>query len=279
MKNKKIKFIVQKALTNLTIQEYFSTYHVNKSIINYAINKKNLFVNGLYINSNKHILINGDLVEIILPYESIKPFNYQIKILYEDEYIIAVDKKNNILVHTDGNTFDTLTNAVWNYLKKEDDTPYAYPIHRLDYETTGIVVFAKNPIVLSFLSVEIEKHNVTKEYVCLCHNKFIKTKGIIKTPIGKDRHSNKQIINKNGKQACTEYEVLSQNQYTKVKVNIIHGRKHQIRVHMSSINHPIVGDKIYGINDNESLKLHFKKMVLTHPYTRETITIESKEDF
>ena len=279
MKRKIIKFIVQEKFNNIAIIDYFNSYHINKSIINDAINNKVLFVNGKIIKDNMFLLYSNDVIEIGIKYEDVQPYNYNIDVIYEDEYIIAVNKPKNILVHTDGNTNQTLTNAVCSYLRQKDKMPYAYPIHRLDYETTGIVVFAKNKVVLSFLSVEIEKHNVLKKYVCLCYGKFSKKEGFINKAISSDRHSNKQIVCKNGKEALTTYKVIKNDDISKVEVMIKHGRKHQIRVHLNSLNHPLVGDSLYGIEDGQSLKLHFKYISFTHPYTREQIIIESKEDF
>jgi 23S rRNA pseudouridine1911/1915/1917 synthase len=182
-------------------------------------------------------------------------------------------------VHPDGNTSKTLMNAVHNYLSKKVENTFAYPVHRIDFDTTGIVVFAKDPLTLSFLSTEIENHNLIKKYVCLCYNRFPSLSGKIEKNISKDRHSNKQIISKNGKEAISYYKVLENGSVSKVEVTIIHGRTHQIRVHMQSINHPLLGDKIYGKDDGYDLKLHFKNISFFHPFKGEKIFIECEEQF
>lgn len=103
--------------------------------------------------------------------------------------------------------------------------------------------------------------------------------GQINAKIGKDRHENKQRVSKTGKEAISKYRVLQNGKESKVEVEIIGGRKHQIRVHMASINHPIVGDKLYGKKDYTRLLLHFKKVKFIHPRTLKPITIDCNEDF
>lgn len=280
MKEKTIKFYVQPQFDNWIFDEYIKTYFINLSYINNLINLKKIKINDNIIKSSNEILKNGDILEITFPIDEIIPCNEGLNILYEDDWIIAVNKEADFLVHSDGeDNKRTLMNAVYNYLSKSDEAPYAYPIHRLDYETTGIVIFAKNRLTLSFLSVEIEKREVKKEYVCLCYGKFRKHTGIINAPIGKNRHNNQQFVNKKGKTAETQYAVLYNGDISKVLVKIKQGRKHQIRVHMSYINHPICGDKLYGNDTEGKLKLHFKKIEFIHPYTRNKIVIESEEEF
>lgn len=278
MEEKEIKFKVIKQYNNSNLISYLQSFHLNTSYINNLFTNKKIYVNKELAKKEQIIYYNDEII-INLPIDNIYLYKYNINIIYEDDFIIVVNKPRNILVHTDGINNNTLTNAVNYYLNKvKKEKGCAYPIHRLDYETTGIVIFAKNKLSLSFLSVEIEQHNLEKEYICLCHNLFENTKGTINKNIGKDRHSNKQIVVKTGKVAYTTYEVIKNDKISKVKVNIKHGRKHQIRVHMSYINHPIVGDKLYGYGE-EQLKLHFRKVTFTHPYTREKMTIKCREDF
>lgn len=278
MEEREIKFKVIKQYNNSNLISYLQSFHLSMTYINNLFNNKKIYVNEK-LAMKEQIIYYNDIIIINLPMENIYLYKYNINIIYEDDFIIVVNKPCNILVHSDGVNSNTLTNAVNYYLNNvKNEKGCAYPIHRLDYETTGIVIFAKNKLSLSFLSVEIENHQLEKEYICLCHNSFSNSKGIINKNIGKDRHSNKQIVVKTGKVAYTAYEVIKNGKISKVKVIIKHGRKHQIRVHMSYINHPIVGDKLYGYGE-EQLKLHFKKVTFTHPYTREKMTIHCREDF
>lgn len=275
-----MKIKVIKYYDNMNLSAFLDSFHLGKKNINSILNSKNIKINDVIVVDSNYVLKKDDIIEINEPQKiNMIPYKIHLDILYEDDFIIIVNKPKNILIHTDGNTYETLTNAVYNYLKTKKERGFAYPVHRIDYETTGIVLFAKNEMALSFLSVEIENHNVEKEYVCLVHNKFKKTKDIINKPIGRDRHSEKQVVCAGGKSAETSYMVLKNDLISKVKVNIKHGRKHQIRVHMSHINHPIVGDSLYGKDDSEELKLHFKKIKFIHPYTREHKEIICQEDF
>lgn len=279
MKKNVIKLKIKKEFNKYMLLDYLATFNCSLSYLNNLVNTKKIMVNNKVATTGKIVLTSGDNIVVETEYEEIPLFKKEIRVLYEDDHVLVVNKESGILVHSDGNTNETLTNAAAYYLSKKQECTYVYPIHRLDYETTGIVVFAKNRLALSYLSVEIEKHNLEKEYVCLCYGKFDKENGEINKPIGKDRHSNKQIISKTGKESLTQYYVLSNEKISKVRVVIKHGRKHQIRVHFQSIGHELVGDKLYGRVTNDALKLHFKRVVFAHPYTREKMEIVCKEDF
>ncbi len=279
MIEKRFEYIITKEFNGYSIEQYLNYFHMSKEKYNSLIINKKIMINNASVkDKNEKIFIN-DILVIVFSFIKLIEYDIELNVIYEDMHIIVVDKPQGILIHNDGNTNCTLTNAVIKYLEKENQIPYAYPIHRIDYDTTGIVMFAKNPLMLSYLSVEIEKHAFKKEYACLCYGKFTKLNGIINKNISKDRHSNKQIVTKMGKNSISEYKVIINNKISKVFVRIIHGRKHQIRVHMKSINHPIVGDKIYGVKDQENLKLHFRKVVFYHPFLMKKLTIICEEKF
>ena len=264
---------------DVSLEQFLRMFYLGKEKINSLIFNGNVLINEKIKKDKTYKLHEKDVIKIVYEIEQIKKYNLRVKIVYEDDYILVVNKPGKMLVHTDGNTNHTLTNAVHYYLSNEQKEAYAFPVHRIDFDTTGIVVFAKDPLTLSFLSTEIENHNLVKKYVCLCHNRFELNRGKIKKNISRDRHSNKQIININGKEAVSYYEVISNNTISKVLVTIIHGRTHQIRVHMQSINHPILGDKLYGVEDGYDLKLHFKNVAFYHPFKQKNIEIDCKEDF
>lgn len=275
----KFKYIVSKKCKDMSIEEYFKNLCLGKEKSNSLIFGRKVEINDEVINDKRFLVKCGDEVVITVHAPNINFYNFNIDILYEDDNVLVVNKPQKILVHPDGNQESTLLNAVYYYLEKERKIQYAYPIHRIDFDTTGIVIFAKDPLTLSFLCAEIEKHNMIKEYVCLCHGNFESSTGKIKSRIGKNRHCKEQVISYCGKDSETIYKVEKNDYISKVRVQIIHGRRHQIRVHMKSIGHPIVGDKIYGFEDGENLKLHFKKVTFYHPFKNKKITIQCKEDF
>lgn len=264
---------------NKDIEYVLNYYKIGKKAIYNIMQNRRLLVNNNPVTLS-HIIKKDDDVVFIDEEMIIIPYKQKIEVIYENEYIIIVNKPTNILVHSDGNTYETLQNAVSNYLYENKKPIFCQAVHRLDYETTGLVVFAKNSLALSFLSYAFENKMVHKEYICLVKGKVNPPKGSIEKPIGKDRHSNKQIIYTNGKLAKTLYETISYKQgISKLKINIIGGRKHQIRVHLYSIGHPIIGDKIYANDMDEQLKLHARRISFIDPQTCEKIEIETKETF
>ncbi len=279
MREKEVVFKVSNDYNKRSLMEYFFRFKINKTYINQLINSKKIFINDTVVKNGSVEIVKNDIIKVIVPVEDIQPYKYDVSVIYEDDWIMVVKKPARMLVHSDGLTNETLTSAVSYYFLKKKEVCSAYPIHRLDYETTGIVIFAKNKFSLAYLSVAIENHELEKEYVCLCSGKFSKVKGVIALPIGKDRHSNKQIVVSTGKEAKSRYEVIKNGEKSKVKVVIDHGRKHQIRVHLSHINHPIVGDKLYSRDAEGDLMLHFRRVAFIHPYTQKRVEFICEEEF
>ncbi len=216
------------------------------------------YVMGLDILENENLYINFSLLES----SSVEP-DYanppKLEIIYEDQDIIAVFKRRGILVHSDGTGTKTLLDEVNQYLVCKGDDSVVRSIHRLDFNTTGIVVYSKNILAHANISMQLEKMEVEKEYYAVVEG-IINEDGFINIGIGKNRHdSRKMIAIESGRDAYTEYKVLKHiNGNTLVSVKIKTGRTHQIRVHMSYINHPVVGDSLYG--NKGTLMLMCKRM-------------------
>lgn len=253
-----------------SLREFFDFYRLSKENVRKLINLNSIYVNGNVVNELDFHLNKNDLISIeesVVKKNNYIPYKYDLDILYEDNDIVLVYKPKNILVHPDGNSNETLVNAL-SYYYRNTSVVFEH-LHRLDYETDGIVLFSKNILVHSYLAYLFENREVVKKYICLCHGYFNKTKGFIDGAISKDRHSNnKMIVYKSGKSAFTKYEVLNNSKISKLLVTIKGGRKHQIRVHLAYIKHPLCGDKLYGINDNfDSLCLSFVYIRFIHPRT------------
>mgnify|MGYP000960408156 CR=1 FL=1 len=264
-----------------SINEFLHFYRVAKSTIYKIESNKLVRVNNQIVKLN-YILKVDDTLNFdnnqsdpnkVIPYQG------KIDIVYEDNDILIVNKPPFMLVHTDGNTLDTLSNRVSYYAVKNNYEGTVKHAHRIDYETSGMVIYTKHFLAHSYISSLFESRLISKTYVCWRNNKFNALTGVIDSKIGKDRHENKQRISKTGKEAVTKYKVLVNDKVSKVAVEIIGGRKHQIRVHMASINHPIVGDKLYGRSDNKRLLLHFKTVKFIHPRTLEEQEFNCPEDF
>lgn len=284
--------IVQSKTMDMSVHLYFEGKTIKDFLQFYAISKSNIYK----LEVDKKLTINGHFErfdyqlkesdQISIDFKdiyttTIKPHKGKIDILYEDLDIVILNKPPFLLVHPDGNTEDTLANRVLYHYEKQGYPFPVLPVHRIDLETSGMVIFSKHGLAHSYLSSLFESHDIKKTYVCLCMHPFKESSGVIDKKIGKDRHASKQVISPAGKDAITKYQVIhTEGKISKVEAEIIGGRKHQIRVHMASISHPLLGDKLYGSNQaSDRCMLHFKKVSFVHPRTMKTETYYCPETF
>lgn len=262
-----MKIVINDKFQGLNVFKFLDKFYLSKKMINKLAVNKLISINDHFENFD-YVLQDNDIIcfnlNTIEP-NNVIPYQGKIEIVHEDEDLLIVNKPPFLLVHSDGNTLDTLANRVSYYAIKKGYEGRITHIHRLDYETSGMVLFAKHFLAYSYLSTLFETREIKKTYLCYCHNRFKNNNGVIDAKIGKDRHENKQRISKTGKDALTKYKVLENGSISKVEVEIVGGRKHQIRVHMASINHPLVGDKIYGHDEEKRLLLHFQEVSFIHP--------------
>ena len=199
----------------------------------------------------------------------------KLKILYEDKYLIIVNKPSNLLtIATSKEKEKTLFHQVYEYLKQKNKNNKVFIVHRLDKDTSGIVVFAKDIQSKAFLQNNWDKFK--RKYVAVVHG-HTKEKDILKNYLMETKTHLTYIVNdKKGKLAITEYEkVLENNKYTMLSINIKTGRKNQIRVQLSNIGNPIVGDKKYGIKDStNNMCLVANTLEFIHPKTKQKIVID-----
>lgn len=204
----------------------------------------------------------------------------KLDILYEDKYVIAVNKKSGLLtIGTTKERENTLYHQVLEYLKQKHKSNKVFIVHRLDKDTSGIVLFAKNENTK--IKLQDNWSSVNREYIALVSGNVEKDKDIIKSYLKETKTFLVYSSNdKKGKLAITEYEKICSNKnYSLLKINIKTGRKNQIRVHLNDIGYPIVGDKKYGNIKNKQIKrlcLHANKLEFIHPVTNNLIKIESK---
>lgn len=208
----------------------------------------------------------------------------EIKIYYEDKYIAVIEKNAGIPVHiSNGHTENTLVNGLMEKFKKLSTINGEYRpgiVHRLDLNTSGLLIVAKCDKAHNVLTEMFKEHKLVKKYLAITKGK-IKEKGIIDNFIGRDKKDRKKmavVSEYNGKRAISEYiPIISNDKYTLVEVNIKTGRTHQIRVHMKYINHPVIGDSIYGKKDEfKRQMLHAYYLKFNHPITNEEIEIKSE---
>lgn len=260
----------------INLLDWFKKMRVAKNKYNYLIDNNLCYCNDQVL-TRMSILESGSYLYIDLSNYTdriVKKCKYNFDVLYEDNYLLIIDKPLGYPIYDDGNRL-SITDMVNSYLLDKGENAMAYPAHRLDVETTGCLVFCKDMITLAFVSSLFEEKKVKKEYMAVVEGKP-DASDVIDAPIGSNRHlNNTMVVSKTGKPAHTEYEVVhfSKN-VSLVKVLIKTGRTHQIRVHMAYINHPIVGDLKYGsrIKANR-LMLHCSKVTFTYPSSNKSITV------
>lgn len=263
--------------------------NLSRTSIQKLIKEKFVFVNGKNIKPNI-ILDTGDEISVSIPEKKeikLVAEEIDLDIVYEDDYIIIINKPRNMVVHpAAGNEEHTLVNALLNHCKLSminSERPGI--VHRLDKDTTGLIICAKDDETHLKLVDMFSKREIKKKYLAICNGSFSKKSGMIDKPIGRDEKDRKKmsVKSKSGKDALTEYNILISNlKYSLVDVTLHTGRTHQIRVHFSSLNHPIIGDETYG-NKNEKIKakgqmLHSYYLEFLHPITNEKLIFKVLPD-
>ena len=215
----------------------------------------------------------------------IKPENIELDIVYEDKDIVVINKKQGMIVHPAPGVYSgTLVNALLyhcNDLSSINGVKRPGIVHRIDKDTSGLIVVAKNDKAHEVLSNQLKDKTMNREYVAIVHGVINENKGKINAPIGRDMKNRiKMAVCKEGKNAVTHFEVLERFKgYTLVYCKLETGRTHQIRVHMDYIGHPLASDPVYG--PKVTLKgngqyLHATKLTLVHPTTNEKMSFEAK---
>ncbi len=262
---------------------------ISRVAIQRLIETGKILVNGKKIKASYKVQVNDKItmeeekaVEIELKAQDIP-----VEIIYEDSDIIVVNKPKGMVVHpANGNPDGTLVNAIMSICKDSlsgiggEIRPGI--VHRLDKDTSGILIVAKNDKAHINLSEQIKEHKVKKTYIALVKGIVKENNATINMPIGRSEKDRKKMaVTKKGKEAITHFKVLKRyDKYTLLEINIETGRTHQIRVHLSQIGYPIVGDEVYSKGKNEwNIKgqcLHAKSLDFKHPITNENMHLEAK---
>lgn len=261
----------------------------SRSYLQKIIKDGNVLVNGEPKKSS-YRLEDGDEVTADLPElksPDIEPENIPLDILYEDDSILMVNKPKGMVVHPSaGHYTGTLVNAVlWHcqgQLSGINGVSRPGIVHRIDKDTTGVLVVCKNDAAHNAVAAQLKEHSITRKYRAIVHGVIKEDEGTVDAPIGRHPTERKKMASdvKNGKRAVTHYRVLERFQgYTYVECQLETGRTHQIRVHMASIHHPLLGDTVYGpAKDSHHLEgqtLHAMVLGLIHPVTGEYLEVEA----
>ena len=277
-----------KAEKELRIDKYlidkldYSRSKIQKMIKNgdILVNDKKV-KNSYLLNIDDNIYINDDYNEEI----DIVPENIPIDIVYEDDYLLVVNKPSGMVVHpAPGNYSGTLVNALMyhcNHLSSVNGDIRPGIVHRIDSDTSGLLLVAKNDEVHNDLAKQISEKTVLRKYIALVSGIIQEDSGTIDAPIGRDKFDRKKmaVTSENSKNAITHFKVLERlNNATLIECRLETGRTHQIRVHMNYIKHPIINDPVYGtrklIDIEFGQMLHAKSIGFIHPITKQYLEFE-----
>ena len=236
-----------------------------------------IYVNNVKTTKYNYKLVAGMNIAIDTNNKNKKVLPFEI--VFEDDQIIVVNKPSGLLtIATNKEKEKTLYHIVSDYLKSKDKNAKVFIVHRLDKDTSGLVLLAKNEKIKNQLQENWNEYVTLREYVAIVHGKLKNTNGRIVQNLNETKTNLVYVTKKGeGKEAITNYEVIkSSDNYSLVKINIETGRKNQIRVAMSTIGNPIVGDKKYGnIKDNENrLYLHANRLKIYYPVLKKDILFE-----
>lgn len=261
---------------------------ITRSMVQRLIKDGKITVNGKPIQKSC-TLKDGDIIDVEIPPPTeldVKPENIPVEIIYEDDELLVVNKPKGMVVHpAPGNYTGTLVNALLYQCrgKLSSINGIIRPgiVHRIDKNTSGLLIVAKTDRAHIGLAEQIKAHTFTREYYAVVCGRFKENSGIIEAPIGRNPVDRKKmcVTDKNSKPAKTEYTVLEEFKgYTLVKCKLFTGRTHQIRVHMSYIGHPLYSDDVYGKAAKycEGQCLHAKKIGFIHPVTNEYLEFDSE---
>ncbi len=288
-----LKFIVSKEDAGKRVDAFLAEKIPNysRSVIQKLIKDGNLTYNRQISLSPKIKVAQEATVELTIPKQSEdslpQPENIVLETIYEDDEIIVINKAPGIVVHPGAGTASgTIVNALLgkfaNFADNFNEKSRPGIVHRLDKDTSGCMIIAKDQLNLEKLISLFKRHKMTKTYLAIVSGHLKTVKGTLNGKIGRHPVNRKKmaILGNTGKEAVTHYELLDQliidnSPASALKINLETGRTHQIRVHMASIHHPVLGDKTYGGHQKSSFQrqlLHAWKLKIIHPRTREEMT-------
>ena len=265
-----------------------SNLDLSRSMVQKLIKENRVFVNGKNEKESYKIKVNDNItIQIEEPKSSkLEAQDIPLDIIYEDNDIIVINKPKGMVVHPgNGNPDNTLVNAVLAHCKGSlsgiggEIRPGI--VHRIDKDTSGLIIVAKNDKSHINLSEQIKNHEVTKIYTALVKGNISEDEATIDMPIGRDKKDRKKMsVTRDGKEAVSHIKVVKRyGNYTLIRVKIDTGRTHQIRVHMAKIGHPVIGDEVYSSGKNEfgvkGQMLHSTILKFKHPISGKEIMLEA----
>lgn len=289
-----LKYIVKDAKYQNINQVLKQEFRISARLQHRLITEKHVLLNGAVTDTRASISEN-DMITVNLDFEekseNIVSTEMKLDIIYEDDSFLVLNKPAGIAVHPSILHYeDSLSNGVKFYFESIGLKRKIRPVNRLDLNTSGLIVFAKNEYVQECLIRQMQANTFKKEYIALVHGILENKAGTINLPIARKPNSIiERCVSESGQVAITDYEVLKEfkigsESFSVVKCSLKTGRTHQIRVHMAEIRHPLLGDTLYGISfaENDTAKLinrqalHSSKISFVHPITNKTLELTCK---
>lgn len=279
-----LKYTIEEQESGIKLGSYLKSHiHLSTRLVRGALREKRIFVNGrvakasLLLKKDDSVIINLEKQES----QDIEPEKMDLQIAYEDEDILVINKPCNMVVHpTKSYLTGTLANGILYYFKETGQNCIVRLVSRLDMDTSGLIIVAKNQFAHMKLSKELVKEEYEKNYIAVIHGHMDSEKGIINLPIFRTGEGSiKRIVDERGQESITEYEVLENYKDGQLlKLILKTGRTHQIRVHLSHLGHPIFGDSLYGVEETmiHRQALHAFRLVIPQPRTMEKLHIETE---
>ena len=287
-----LEFKVTLEYNGVRIDKYLSEVQteLSRSYLQKLIEDNSILMDNKSVKSNTKVKV-GSIITIQLPElkeTEIIPEAIPLDILYEDKDIIIINKQKGLVVHpAAGHSSGTLVNALLYHCSRElsgiNGVLRPGIVHRIDRDTTGVMVACKNDKAHQWIADQLKVHSITRRYQAIVYHAFKEDNGRVEAPIGRDPKDRKKMAvnHKNGKSAATNYKVIEnfQNQFAWIECSLETGRTHQIRVHMASIHHPLIGDTVYGPNKDpfhlEGQALHAGVLGFIHPTTKEYVEFQA----
>jgi len=274
------KLVADKKMSGKTIKDILTEdFEMSSRLIS-----KLKLGNGIVVNNRKRyvntVIHAGDEIVITIPAEhsdNIVPNFLDVDIVFEDEDILVVNKQAGVPVHPcQGNYYSTLANGIMYYWMNQGKSYVYRPVNRLDKDTSGLMIIAKNQYAHQQLANQMSHKVLKRTYIAFVHGVMEKDSGTIDAPIARKPNTIlERMISSDGQKAVTHYQVLMRfKNYTKIEVMLETGRTHQIRVHMKHIGHPLIGDWLYGREDNNFMNrqaLHSFRLEFLHPVSKEPL--------
>lgn len=284
------KFLINKNIETLRLDKALTLLNekYSREYFSFLIKKGNVLVNNKIVSPSYKVKENDEVIVTFNEKETnlnLKPYEFKLNVVYQDDDLLVINKPKGLVVHPgSGHIDDTLVNAlIYNKIELSSVNGLSRVgiVHRIDKDTSGLLLIAKNDYTHNEIAKELKDHSMKRSYIALVDGIIEENDLKIVGKIGRDKTNRLKmaIDSKNGKDAITHVHVLERfkNQYSLVKCELETGRTHQIRVHLSSIKHPLVGDTIYGGSNylyNNGQLLHAYKLVFFHPTLKKEISLE-----